>query len=251
MDLIQAIFLGLLQGLTEWLPISSQGQVALAGLGLFNIAPEQALQYAIFLHTGTLISAVIYFRKELKQLIQGKNRALLKFLAIAVVVTGVTALPSYLFLKSLAHSSFYLLLAVGVFLIITGLIQWKAKRKGKAELENKNAFWLGLSQGFAVLPGISRSGMTTSALLFEGFQPEEAFRLSFLLSIPSVLIGELAFSLVEPVSFEPMLLVSVAVAAVVGLLSMAALIKVAKRINFSLFCIIFGLLYLVLAVSFF
>jgi undecaprenyl-diphosphatase len=247
MDLVQAIVLGVLQGLFEWLPVSSQGQVAVAGLAIFGLPVETALNYAIFLHIGTLISAIVYFRKELKALLRQENNQLLKFMGIAVVATVITAAPLYFFMRQLLTTPFIFLIALGILLLITGAVQWKKKVVKKAGLSGKNALFLGLGQGFAVLPGVSRSGTTTSVLLFEGFEPEQAFRLSFLLSVPSVLIAELGFGLMEPVAFEPNILLAVAVAAVVGYISIGVLLKVARKINFGLFCILFGLFYITIA----
>ncbi|MFH1544573.1 MAG: undecaprenyl-diphosphate phosphatase [archaeon] len=247
MDLIQAIILGLIQGITEWLPISSQGQVTIAALALFNIPMGKALSYSIFLHIGTLIAAVIYFRKELKELIELKEKKLRNFLGIAVIASAITAIPSYLLLTNILESGFALMIAIALFLIVTGVIQLKAKSGREGEMNKRNALFLGLGQGFSVLPGISRSGVTTSVMLFEGFTPEKAFRLSFLLSIPSVLIAEIGFGLVETIEFELNLIISIIIAAVIGLISMDLFIRAARRINFSLFCFIFAAIYLVMA----
>lgn len=248
MDFFAALVLGILQGITEWLPISSQGQVAGTALALFGVAPKEALGYAIFLHIGTLLAAIVYFRKELLGLLRGNDKKLLKFLGIAVVATAVTAIPSYILLKNFAIGPFILLVVIGLLLIGTGLVQRFVQKRGEGVIGNKNALWLGLGQGFAVLPGVSRSGVTSAVLLFEGFAPEEAFRLSFLLSVPSVLLGELAFAVFEPIIFEPTVLVAVAAAFVVGLGSIKVLLNVAHRINFSWFCVGFGIIYLLIAI---
>lgn len=248
MDLLQAIVLGTIQGITEWLPISSQGQSIAVALTVFGMSVEEALHYSIFLHLGTLIAATAYFRKEIVELLQLKDKTLLKFLAIAVVSTAATAIPTYLILRNLLGSSTLLLLLIGVFLIITGLLQMKKRFVKEAKLTNLNALMLGLGQGFSVLPGISRSGTTTSVLLFEGFEPEKAFRISFLLSVPSVFAAEILFGLAEPIMFELNVMIAVAVAAAVGFASIKLLLVVARRINFFLFCILFGLFYVVIAV---
>ena len=247
MDLIQAIVLGLMQGVIEWLPISSQGQVMVTALALFNIPVGKALSYSIFLHIGTLIAAVIYFRKELRELIGLREKKLRNFLGIAVIASAITAIPSYLLLTNILESGFALMIAIALFLIVTGVIQLKAKSGREGEMNKRNALFLGLGQGFSVLPGISRSGVTTSVMLFEGFTPEKAFRLSFLLSIPSVLIAEIGFGLVETIEFELNLIISIIIAAVIGLISMDLFIRAARRINFSLFCFIFAAIYLVMA----
>ncbi len=247
MDLFQAIFLGLLQGITEWLPISSQGQTIIAATELFGIPAEKAFSYAIFLHAGTMLAALLYFRKEIKEIISLREKNLLQFLGIAVLSTAITGIPMYLFLKQISSSSFYLSLLIGLMLLVTGFLQWKKKKEKTAGKTKKNAFLLGLGQGFSVLPGISRSGVTTSVLLFTGFTPEKAFRLSFLLSIPSVFLAEALFGLKEGIVFEANLLIAVFVAFAVGYLSIKYLIKAAKRINFSYFCFALGVFYIVIS----
>ena len=249
MDIIQAIILGIVQGLFEWLPVSSQGQIAGFAISFFGIKAEEALSYAIFLHIGTLIAAIVYFRKELLEIVKGKEEKMRNFLVIALLATGITALPSYIFLKSIAGSGTAILFLTAVMLFVTGFLQ-RTKNRGKekeAGLTKKNSIVLGLAQGFAVLPGVSRSGVTTAALLFEGFKPEEAFRISFLLSVPSVLAGELVFGLVEGFAVDVNALVALVFAFAFGLASIDALIKLARKINFSLFCFAFGVLYLLIA----
>ncbi len=248
MDLIQAIILGVLQGITEWLPISSQGQIAAAAITFFGIEAEEALKYAIMLHLGTLIAAIVYFRRELVGFVRAKDTKMLKFVVVVLVCSAITGIPLYILFKNFSMEASVVLL-IGIFLIVSGLLQQKA-RKWRPVLGNKYAIGLGLAQGLAVLPGISRSGVTTAVLLLEDFEPEQAFRLSFLISIPSVLAGEIFFGLFEGVGlvFEPSALAAIAAAAVVGYASMDFLIRAARRINFAAFCVVFGLFYILLAV---
>jgi len=247
MDLVQAIFLGALQGITEWLPISSQGQVALTALQMFNIPGGEALRFAFILHIGTLIAATIYFRKDLAGLGKKENRPLLRFLAIAVLATAVTGFPAYFFIKAISGSTFLLTIAIGFFLVLTGIIQLGKKGKQKAEMNNSNALILGLAQGFSVLPGISRSGITSAALLVKGFNPEKAFRLSFILSVPSVFLGEIALGVFEGTAFQFEMIAAIIAAAITGLVSIHILLSVVKRVNFAGLCIAFGLLYFLIA----
>ncbi|MDO8537829.1 MAG: undecaprenyl-diphosphate phosphatase [archaeon] len=247
MDALQAIILGIVQGLTEWLPISSKAQVTAVGI-VFGIDPKVAFGYAILLHIGTLLAAIIVLWPEIKELFEQKHKPLSKFLLIALLVTPITALPSYLFFReNFLFSSFVIFALIGVMLIITGLIQGWVKRVWQSNFSNKNAAILGLAQGITAFPGLSRSGTTVSVLLFEGFSPEEAFRISFLLSIPSVFFAEIGFGIIEGVSFEPNLLFGIIASFIVGLISMKFLLKIAHRINFSKFCIVFGIFYLILA----
>lgn len=250
MDLWQAIILGALQGIFEWLPISSQGQIMGLAIAFFKLSAEHALRYAVMLHAGTLLAATIYFRKELAELLQLKNKQLLKFLLVALVATAITAVPCYLLLKMiLSYNSFFLLLFIGLFLILTGISQKSKGIKKKAELTKINALFLGLAQGLSVLPGVSRSGITTATLLFEGFKPEQAFRLSFILSIPSILLGELAFAAFESVVIDFNAIVALLVAFLFGFLLIDSLLKIAKRASFSKFCIAFGSLYIAIALA--
>ncbi|MFH1234661.1 MAG: undecaprenyl-diphosphate phosphatase [Candidatus Diapherotrites archaeon] len=249
MDFFQALVLGLIQGLIEWLPLSSQGQVMAVSMSFFSISAEEALRTAVFLHIGTFFAALYYFRKEAMQIVKFKEIALGKFLLIALICTAITGIPCYLFLKTVLKefNPSIVLLLIAVLLFAMGLIQWKKKSIKKTSLNTKNAVFLGLGQGFAVLPGISRSGITASTLLFEGFSPEEAFRLSFLLSIPSVFLADVVFGAMEGFSFSPESVFALAVAAIAGFISISALLKIAKKINFSVFCFFFAAIYTVLA----
>ncbi len=250
MDFIQAIVLGILQGIFEWLPISSQGQIMALAIAFFSLKPETALQYAVFLHLGTVLAALLYFRKELISLLKLQNKNFGKFLLIALISTPITALPTYLFLKTiLASGSLMILLLIGLFLILTGFLQSKRFLPKAAALNEKNAFLLGLAQGLSVLPGISRSGITTAMLLFEGFKPEQAFKISFILSVPSVGLASLFFVFANGFEISTSAMLSLFAAFLAGFASIDFLLKIAKRISFSKFCIGFGLLYILIAIA--
>lgn len=250
MDLVQGIVLGLVQGLVEWLPLSSQAQVIAVSVAVFGSAPIEALNYSIFLHIGTLVAASVYFRKELFSLVKPENRGLLVFMLVALLATAITAIPTYLFLKQTftnATAGFVLLL-IGVLLIAMGAVQMITKKAREAKTTKTNAFILGLGQGFSVLPGISRSGTTTSILLFEGFKVEEALRLSFILSVPSVFAAEIMFGIAEAgaVAVDAGIIAALATAAIAGFASISILMRVAKKINFAYFCFLFGAIYIVM-----
>jgi len=248
MDLFTAVITGVLQGIFEWLPISSQGNIMAYLLALFESSPEEALKIAVLLHTGTLLAAIVYFRKELGQILECKTKAdkeLARFILFATLATAITAVPLYFALKQfLALGVAYVILAIAVLLAATGLLQLKRKVGKKMRLTDRNALLAGLAQGLSVLPGISRSGVTTSALLFTDANPEQAFRLSFIMSIPAVLVAELAFGLAEGVYLEGFAAVSIIIAFIMGLASMDILIRAARRINFSYFCFALAALYL-------
>ena len=256
--IIESIILGVVQGITEWLPVSSKGNVTILGQFL-GMSTNAAFSYAIILHIGTLIAATIYFRKEILEVLKGKDPKLTRFIIFTLIFTAVTAVPCYFLLKKILetasvsfgsitiYSQTIFMIVVGVFLLVTGILQHVKKMANEAGLTRKNAIFLGLGQGLTVLPGMSRSGTTTSIMLFEGFSPEKAFHLSFLISVPAVILGELSFGLLQKPALSFDMVYGIAAAAIVGFLSIGALLKVAKRINFGKFCIALGILYLAIA----
>ncbi|MFH1225581.1 MAG: undecaprenyl-diphosphate phosphatase [Candidatus Diapherotrites archaeon] len=266
MDLVQGIVLGLVQGLVEWLPLSSQAQVIAVSVAVFGSAPIDALNYSIFLHIGTLVAAAAYFRREIFGIAKAAVPALMQnqktkpakpetarllvFMVIALLATAITAIPTYLFLKQTFTNATagFVLLSMGVLLIATGAVQMVTKKTREAKTTKTNALIAGLGQGFSVLPGISRSGTTTSILLFEGFRVEEALRLSFILSVPSVFAAEIMFGIAEQgaVAVDAGILAALATAAIAGFASISILMRVAKKINFAWFCFLFGAVYVVM-----
>lgn len=257
--ILESILLGIVQGITEWLPVSSKGNVAILGQ-LLGLSTNDAFAYAIILHIGTFLAALIYFRKEIVELIKGKDKKLLRFIIITLIFTGIMALPNYIILKKILetsslelfgliiYSQTIFVLVVGFFLIITGILQLAKKKIKEAELTDKNAFFLGLGQGLTVLPGMSRSGTTTSVMLFEGFSPEKAFHLSFLISIPTVILGEISFHILEKPALSPEMIFGIAAAAIVGYLTIDFLLKIVKKINFGKFCLALGTIYIVVGI---
>jgi len=139
----------------------------------------------------------------------------------------------------------FVLLLLAILLLITGLIQFMKKKVSDGALTTKNAIFTGLGQGFSVLPGVSRSGTTTSVLLFRGFKPEEAFRISFLMSIPAVFLADVAYGIFKGFIFDEFALLALLIAFVIGLLSMDILIKLAKKINFAYFCFALAIIYFI------
>lgn len=253
LDFFSAGLLGVIQGITEWLPISSKSQVTIAGQ-LLGIPASDAFSIAIFLHIGTVLAATWFFRKDIIQILQQKDKPLLKFLVIALVGTAITGLPAYWLTQNyLVIDAVLITLAIGFFLVLSGVLQWWTQNRPGArceacnELTPKNGLVLGLCQGLAGLPGVSRSGITVSALLLESFSPEQAFRISFLLSIPSVIGLELFKTVVDPIAVSIELLAGTLMAFIFGIVSLHVLMKIAHRVSFAKFAIGFGVLYLILA----
>lgn len=256
MDFIQAIILGLIQGITEWLPVSSKTMVALAGKFLFGMNYQDALATAIFLHTGTLLAAIIYFRNEMVKMVQslfGKGkRDLLIFLIITTVITGMIGLPLMFIALNFEFPEALFTIFIGVVLVVIAFLHKNRKEGSGAELTPKKAVIAGIAQGLAAIPGVSRSGITLAVLLGEKFSLEEALKFSFLMSIPAVFGVELALPLIKGgfiISGE--LILGSIVAAVVGFITIGALLKVAKQKDFYKITLGLGILIVVLGLTLF
>lgn len=256
-DLLIAILAGIVQGIVEWLPVSSQGNLSLV-LTLVGTEPEVALQLALFLQVGTTLSAATYYRDELQTVLaavpgwrpraayEGDN-AIASYIVVASFMTGVVGIPLYIFVVDLAGqlTGGVFIAGIGLLLIATGILQLASESVsmgGHTTPTLTDSLLVGAVQGIAILPGISRSGMTTSAFLFRSYEPPAAFRLSFLLSIPASL-GAAALTLLSagglPGISPTAAAVALAVSAVVGYLTIDALMRVVERVPFWAVC--FGL----------
>ncbi len=185
MTIFQAIILGVVQGITEFFPVSSSGHLVIFQ-ALFGLKEPQ-MAFDIFLHLGTLISVLIFFRKDILRLFSEDRKTLL-FLIVASIPTAVIG---FLF-KDVAEKFFAAPRAVGCMLGITGawlvLASIYANRiSQKRGLGLFNSIVIGIAQGIAVIPGISRSGATIATGIMTGLDNELAVRFSFLLAIPAIL----------------------------------------------------------------
>jgi len=249
LPLVLALVVGLLQGVVEWLPISSQGSLVLVLVALLGVDPADALGLSVYLHIGTGLAALTYFRGDVTRLLRmasEPDRRLLRFLAVATVVTGAVGLPFFLMARVASVYGEALLGLTGVALILMGLVERSARRRGGRDagtLSRGESVLLGVVQGLSAVPGISRSGVTVSALLLRGFSGEEALRISFLMSIPAVFAAAAGLTVVggaPPPGAE--LLVAVAASFLSALLSIDLLLRVARRVRFWGLCIALGAL---------
>lgn len=179
--MLKYIILGIIQGLTEFLPVSSSGHLVIMQK-LFGIT-EQAVVVSVVLHLGTSLALVIYFFKDILNL--SRNIKLLSYIIVVTLVTGIIGISGKDFFEGLFSAPRLVAIALiftGIILILTKKIM-QAKRSA---LNIKDALILGLTQGFAIIPGISRSGITISTLLFRGLDREMSFRFSFLAAIPAI-----------------------------------------------------------------
>lgn len=256
-SLFQGLVLGAVQGVTEWLPISSKTFNVLILLHFFQKTPSEAIRISLLLHTGTLMAALIYFRRDIGAMLRHlpqyvrelgssgvtQSNALITFLIISTLLAGAVGAPLLLIgLAQQAIPTGLVMAAAGVFLIITGLVQKYAPRSSgtKTVVNTKDALVLGVVEGLSVFPGLSRSGLTVSAFLFRGYEAKQAIRVSFLMSIPFVLGGVIGLNLLGGVSYDLSSLTGVVVAFLFGLLTISALLKIAARVHFWKFCVFLG-----------
>lgn len=196
MSIFQAVFLGFLQGVTEFLPISSSAHLVIVpqifGWTSLNAKTSLNIGFDIALHFGSLIALIAYFRKELLFLLvslkPGKDKKLLLLLAVASVPALFVGVLFEKFFEGIFDKpiiSAYLLLITGLILFLAEKIKWKSN-KSINELKPVHSLIIGIGQAIAIFPGISRSGTTISFGLSQGLTREEAARFSFLLAIPAI-----------------------------------------------------------------
>lgn len=249
----QAILLGILQGIAEWLPISSQGQSMLFMMGWLGISPSEAFSYSILLHLGTMSAVLIRFKGKFIRALSNPSSQMARILIISTIGTGITGIPLYLLFRDGFKGGTEATLLIGALLILTGLLL-RLRGNGARSVQDMNALdmiILGLAQGFSILPGISRSGTTLTVLLMRNLKQDDALAISFMISVPAVM-GALALDHSLFLTEMPLTSAALALLAsfVAGYLTMNLLIAYAEKVNFSPFCITMGLLTLLLIAIF-
>ncbi|WP_297803357.1 undecaprenyl-diphosphate phosphatase [uncultured Polaribacter sp.] len=261
MDIIEAIILGIIQGLTEFLPVSSSGHLELAKAILGDTSvPEESLTFTVVLHFATALSTLVIFRKEVAEIIKGlfqfKWNDEFKF-SVKIILSMIPAVFVGLLFEEELESFFGgKILLVGVMLLITALLLLladKAKNTNK-EVTFSNSVIIGISQAIAMLPGISRSGATISTSVLLGIDRTRAAKFSFLMVVP-LIFGKIGKDLLGgDLSFHSSDIIPISAGFIAaffaGLLAckwMIALVKKSKLSYFSLYCAIVGFIAIVYA----
>lgn len=278
--ILPLLVLALLQGLLEFLPASSEGQVILVSVFFFAIDPSTALSIAIWMHLGTASAVIVFYRADIfgpayHRIVRGKSNPgsatapakpagnnpglfgpLFRFILVGSVGTAIVALPTYLLLQVLVSRLVGETVSalIGVLLLLTGVLLFaqRGKQGGRrlASISLKEAFLLGLAHGFAVLPGISRTGVTLTWLLLRRVERVEALRLSYLLGVPAV-VGVVGLNVLQGMVYwtDPVILaLIVLVTWLVGLGALVTLRAAALRIPFWAFCVVLGIAAILFAI---
>ena len=256
MDIIDAIILGIIQGLTEFLPVSSSGHLELgkAILGDSTL-PEESLLFTVVLHFATALSTLVVFRKDIFDIVKGlfqfKWNEETQF-SVKIVLSMIPAVIIGLFFEEQLESLFGgNILLVGMMLIITALLLWLADKAKDTQkpVSFQNAFTIGVAQAIAMLPGISRSGATISTSVLLGNDKARAARFSFLMVVP-LIFGKIAKDLLsgdittESGNFTA-LSVGFVAAFISGLIACTWMIKLVKKSKlswFAIYCLIVGVI---------
>ncbi len=259
--MLEIIFLGALQGIVDWLPVSSEGVLVLAQALFFEEESlTQAIRVALFLHLGSLLAVVVYFWRDVRELLVAlfsyssaseDTRALLWFLIISSFITGGIGLSIYLFLEEIEEAititAAIIVLVIGLLLIVTSLLQFRVKDGGLrsyGDARLADSLLTGFVQSLSVLPGLSRSGSTVAVLLLRKFKSADALKMSFFMSLPVVFGGNIVLNM-EKLLFEWEMLAGVAAAFVFGFATIHVLLGIAERINFAWFTLVFGVITLI------
>lgn len=283
MSLLQAILMGIIQGLTEFLPVSSSGHLAIFKI-LFGVDTETGLLFDVLLHTGTLAAiCVVYYKDVLKMIVEGiglirdciinfvrfignktgrtdkpylrlvnsSYRKLVVLIIVSTIPTGIIGVVG----KDVVEMASEILLIPGICLILTAVLLFIADHAKDGDKLPKgvtytNAFGVGIAQGIATLPGLSRSGTTITACLLSGFNRNFAVKYSFLMSIPAIL-GALVLELKDYTAAAlsgaeiAYYVVGMIVAAVVGYVCIKTMLIVVRRkkfTGFAIYCLIVGVI---------
>jgi len=270
MTIWQAFILGIIQGVTEFLPISSSGHLVITPFLLGWKIPEvYVFTFDVLVQMGTLIAVIIYFWKYLWKIVVAVIKGLIEKkpfgsqdakLGWLVVLSTIPAIFGGLFLEDQVEAAFNSVEITAVFLLVTALLLWVAERLSKQmnNMENLttiDAFIIGCFQVLAIFPGLSRSGSTIAGGILRKLKREEAAKFSFLMSIP-VMLGAGVMSINDLLAvpnltdFLPVLLVGFITSGIVGFISIHWLFKFLnknKLVIFSVYCIVISIITLVVS----
>jgi undecaprenyl-diphosphatase len=243
MELFEAIVLAIIQGITEWLPVSSSGHLAIMQ-HFFGL--QENISYDVLLHFSSFIVILLIFYKDIKKILSNKKYLLFILIGtIPIVVVGLLIEP---YIQDIFNN----ILLVGFMLLVTGLILFFTDKKPTKELDYKRSFWIGLFQALAILPGISRSGSTIGGALLLGIKKDEAIRFSFILALPT-LLGAMLLNINDvATSLNSQMIIGFFVSLVVSYIFLQLLIDIVRKNGlkwFSYYCWTVGIIIILTAIN--
>ncbi len=261
--MFESFILGMVQGIAEWLPVSSEAMIILVKTNFFpsGMPFSEIISYAIFLHLGTLLAVIVYYWKTVRSLVkelwnykklENLRKNYLNFLMITTIISGVLGLVLLKIVEK--YETFFdnkssINILVALFLCITAVLLYvteKRKKNTKVTLTKKRAIITGLFQGSAAIPGISRSGSTVAGMGLLGIDKERALELSFILSIPIVLLANIFLNYTEFFNMNLNHAIALGSAFIFGIITIELLLRLVRRIRFSYFVGVFALLLIIL-----
>ena len=250
--MITPLLLGLLQGIFEWIPISSEGALAVSYSFLLNRELDEAVKYALWLHIATVPSVIVVFRNEfigmVREILSFRGHRfspLLRYLVISTIFSCIVGIPIIVSLHGInTILGLGIMGFVGISMMASGAFQLISPVVGtrkRSEVTDLEAVFAGIVQGFTVIPGISRSGTTVAFLLARRFDHGEALVISYIMGVPISFGGAIYIGLGSGFFVHSSAFISVIVAFVTGIFAIRIILNLAKRINFGLFVIVVGI----------
>jgi len=244
LDIIKTIVLGIIQGLTEWLPISSTGHLKIAEHFMNEKIP---LLFDFILHIGTLIVVLLFFRRDIKNIVSAlahldfktEHGKLIPLIIVGSIPAGIIGI----ILNEPVNTAFQDTLPIAVAFVLSGIMLYSAKfaQEKNDTIGYSTAILVGVAEGIAIIPGISRSGATITVALLLGIKREKAFKFSFLLSIPAILsvlgynFAKRSDELASAGLGWPEILIGIIVAMFIGYFALKLLWKILRKKKFHLF----------------
>jgi len=260
LNLYQVVLAGFIQGILEWLPVSSSGQVMVFLSSILGLRLIEAYGLAIYLHMGTLFSAILYYREDIINSIKSYglsfNNSLLRLWVVTTIVSVATGYPIFMvYQKILGNVSLDVVTSViGLLLIITGLLLMYAKSKKNyrmfKDLRIGDYIVLGIAQGASIIPGISRSGVTIAILLLLGLHSSDAVKTSFLASIPIIALASIYAGLTQGYIASVIGLTGMLSAFGAGLIGLWIMVFISRKLPLYYFALTIGLIMVLATIPF-
>ena len=257
-DLLVALLAGFIQGVTEWLPVSSKTLILLTLL-TYGFEAQTAYLMGLVINGATAVAAIIYFKKEILEMLSSirsprryrEGLAVLKFLIISTILTGLVAIPlAQLSREFISFDENVAMIVMGSLFLLTTILTWLRTRMSGGvdevrEVSLIDAVLAGFAQGFSALPGISRSGITIFTLILLGHSSRDSLRLSFLMGIPATIGGIVYSYAAMPILIESRILIltiSSLTAIITSLFTISSLLKLSERLKTYLFTLILAMI---------